>query len=123
MREYVGIVERNDWEGETFGYYWPRTEDSERALRGVLARYVSEGESSLRVEILGLAEMTSLDDRDRNGYMRRVSVFRAPLDWTAFIEQIAPADAEIASEDAHPFYKGRGIPSEMRDRDWRGSAA
>lgn len=120
--EFVGIVERNAWEREVFGYYWPRTEASESALRGIAERYASEGETSISFELASRAKLEDLADRDRNGYMARVCVYEPPEDWAAFVERIAPPDQPIASSDVHPFYKGRAL-DDLRVRDWRTSNA
>lgn len=116
---YVGLVESNDWEGEVFGYYWEHTADAERHLRGLLDRYVAEGDVSMRIEVVSETRLHELDDADRNGYRRRVSVYEAPEDWDAFVETIAPADRNITDDEVHPFYKGRGLPEKMRRREWR----
>lgn len=116
---FVGLVELNDWEGEEFGYYWPYTPEAEKALRGMAARYEKEGDESIRLEVLTEEQIKVLDDNDSNGYRDRVSVYRAPPNWDKFVASIAPAGRPISDDKAHPFYKGRGLPRHMRERQWR----
>lgn len=100
---YIGIVERNRWEGETFGYYFEHTEE---ALVRIMGRYEKSGrcpELSL-VECTG-EELEVLQERDRNGYMRQVNIYRAPEDWVVWEREQAPDPIE----ESNPFYKGRGL--------------
>lgn len=117
--KFIGVVERNDWERETFGYYWPWSEEAEQHLQGIVSRYHAEGDKSVRLETKTRGELEELDDRDRNGYMARVNVYKEPASWDAFVSEIAPEGVEISSEDQHPFYKGRGMSFDQRVRDWR----
>lgn len=118
-KDFVGVVERNSWEGQTFGYYWPWSKDAERHLQSIVGRYHAEGDKSVRLETKTRAELEELDDRDRNGYMPRVNVYLKPESWDVFVAEIAPEDVEVSGQNCHPFYKGRGLPSDQRVRDWR----
>lgn len=117
--DYVGIVESNDWEGEVFGYYWKKSPEAVRVLSKLVARYKQAGDPSMRLEIVTQERLHELDDADGNGYRRRVSVYKDPDNWDAFAEVIAPEGEEISSDDLNPFYKGRGIPDELKMSTWR----
>lgn len=117
--KFVGVVERNAWERETFGYYWSWSEEAERHLQAIVDRYHTEGDKSVRIEVKTRKELEDLDDRDRNGYMRRVNVYKDPESWDAFVAEIAPEGVTVSGEDYHPFYKGRGLSSDQRVMNWR----
>jgi hypothetical protein len=117
--KYVGVAERNPWEGETFGHYWPWSEEAERLLREVVARYHAEQEKSVRLEIKTHEELVALDDADHNGYMARVTVYEVPESWKDFVSELAPAGVMISDDDYHPFYKGRGLPRDRKVKNWR----
>jgi hypothetical protein len=116
---FVGIVERNDWEGEVFGYYWDRTPEAEEALAGILKRYEAEGDISMRLELATEERLRELDDADRNGYRKRITIYEPPDDWSSFVKKLAPDAQKITDDDVHPFYKGRGLPTEMERPRWR----
>jgi len=104
--KYIGIVERNTWERETFGYYFELTDETQEALEGIMGRYRACGCCpELSLVVCTGADLEILEKNDRNGYMRRVNIYRAPEDWAKWEEEHA-ADP---IEESHPFYKGRGL--------------
>lgn len=104
---YVGVVERNPWEKETFGYYWPYSETGEAHLKALLDRYTAAGESRLRLDTPNGYDLYQMERRDHNSYMRRVNYYPKPRSWPAYVKRIAPPKTEI--HDSDPFWKGRGL--------------
>jgi hypothetical protein len=115
---FVGIVERNDWEGEVFGYYWERTPEACETLKKIESRYRQEGDISMRFELMTEKLLRELAGADRNSHRRRVTIYEAPENWGEFLEKIAPASQKITDDEINPFYKGRGLPKTMERPPW-----
>lgn len=103
--KYVGIVEKNSWERETFGYYFEYSKETEAALTAFVQKYLDEGDNCYRVEVCSGEELQTLLKHDSNTYRCRVSLFKTPEDWNTIHDLSKP----IAVPDADPFYKGRGL--------------
>ena len=102
-KKYIGIIERNQWERETFGYYFPI--EAAEAIKGLFNHYVKNGKTqeaqSLRLEeSVSHETLVSLDKHDRNGYSSRVKVFACD-DWDAYTDRLKKTDPEV-----NPIYKG-----------------
>lgn len=107
---YVGIVETNDAEGEEFGYYWPFSDEAERALRKIVELYESvfddSDECPYRLETPIRSELKTLDEHDGNGYMPRVQLASDPEGgWAGLVEKVR---LHVGDHNGHedPFYKG-----------------
>lgn len=102
---YIGIIERNDNEGEEFGYYFQDNPD----LRDYLEKInelmpedmVGEGYGQFEIVLQPIEEedLMAMARMDDNLYMRRVNVYRMEdQPWDEIIE--SDFDEDI------PFYKG-----------------
>ena len=91
---YIGIVERNQWEGETFGYYFPI--EAADAVRDIFDRFHrSENTNWISLEEnVSHKALLHLDRYDRNGYMGRVTVFECD-DWGAYAKALDPEVDQI----------------------------
>ena len=86
---YIGFVEHNEWEGESFGYYFPNTPENRQALEKFeefLKANDSLGNYSPGYSMDGFEEAYSERDLDMvekgagNSYMARVNMVPNPTE-------------------------------------------
>lgn len=106
MTEFIGVIERNDMEGEKFGYYWENTPENEEGLRRLQNAYpdIFLGEEwglyQFIFEPQTEVSLNTLNKEDENGYARRVQRIK-DTDWDALCKE--------AEEGNDPLYKGRSL--------------
>lgn len=77
---WVGIIEHNGNEGESFGFYFPRTDETLRLISDIELNYAAidkkwgGGDESYDFDHgISDSELAVLEKHDRNGYMSRVN--------------------------------------------------
>lgn len=97
--QYIGIVENNDWEGETFGYYFEDTPEVREYLEEIMERLPEYSGFEIELDPIDEETLGHIHQCDENGYMPRVNIYNADEQpW----DEIMSADFD---EDL-PFYKG-----------------
>lgn len=102
---YIGIEENNDWEGETFGYYFEDTKENREGLQKVKEKYdpfmdTWDGEFPYKFisEAVSEKELKILDKYDENGYMSRVNFVKKKINWDEIAGNV--------NDEEDPLYKG-----------------
>ena len=113
-RQYVGIVDDNDSEGEIFGYYFLAMPDSIAAIKQmheIAEKYpeACEGWEFIHQSFDG-DELAVLKKHDRNGYMSRVNICDGShINWPELIEEFRK---DLKAGNGVVFYKGNLLKKE-----------
>ena len=98
--KFIGVIEDNEHEGETFGYYFPQNEDNIKAL-GELEHLLDAGLFTcyfIDWEPYTKEELRLISKGANNSYMDRVNFVTKKVDWESVFEQL--------ENDEDPLYKG-----------------
>lgn len=116
--EYIGVVDHNGWEGESFGFYFENTEENRERLRQLRQNIDEAGVDQLagatdaewHFDPIPEEALDHLDQTDRNGYMSRVNHIDKIYPQDDLAEQVERAENEgEAVRPDHPVYKGNGF--------------
>lgn len=111
VTKYIGIVERNDTEGEIFGYYWEANAANKKGLQDLLAKYPKIclgkdwGQYEAILDPVSKKSLEVLSEKDENSYKPRVNYIKK-TNWTSLINS---AKLKLNPSYYDPLLTGKGL--------------
>jgi hypothetical protein len=96
-RQFIKLTEHNDWEGESWNFYFPKA-NNEEALDFILSKIVNNEEYEIAEETIAESEVDILVKHTDSGYMDYENKVNGILD----INKLKSCDWE----NDNPLYKG-----------------
>lgn len=105
-KDWLVFTEINDWEGESWNFYFPKTENNIKAfdtLKTLMAKVDEYGETVEFGELSDTSEKSLNSLRSGTGYMSEHNVYDKELD----LEKVSNlSEADWDENGNNPFYKG-----------------